>query len=154
MNMKRSADSAAARALLIYVILGLLFGIVLTKSEVISWFRIQEMFRFQSFHMYGIIGSAIVVIDDDYRPRGIRRSPTSHEDICASPWAGFYMPHPTWLARTEKLVAFGYRDFSLCEDQELLLRAHRWLRLGNTEEVLLGYREGAPSWRKMEPRRH
>jgi uncharacterized membrane protein YedE/YeeE len=35
------------------------FGIVLTKAEVISWFRIQEMFRFQSFHMYGIIGSAV-----------------------------------------------------------------------------------------------
>ena len=59
--MKRSADSAAARVLLVYVILGLLFGIVLTKSEVISWFRIQEMFRFQSFHMYGIIGSAVMV---------------------------------------------------------------------------------------------
>lgn len=41
--------------------LGTLFGIVLTKSEVISWFRIQEMFRFQAFHMYGVIGSAIVV---------------------------------------------------------------------------------------------
>lgn len=37
------------------------FGIVLTKAEVISWFRIQEMFRFQSFHMYGIIGSAVAV---------------------------------------------------------------------------------------------
>lgn len=45
----------------IYLILGIVFGIMLTKSEVISWFRIQEMFRFQSFHMYGIIGSAIVV---------------------------------------------------------------------------------------------
>ena len=44
-----------------YLVLGVLFGIILTKSEVISWFRIQEMFRFQSFHMYGIIGSAIVV---------------------------------------------------------------------------------------------
>jgi hypothetical protein len=44
-----------------FLIAGLLFGIILTKSEVISWFRIQEMFRFQSFHMYGIIGSAIVV---------------------------------------------------------------------------------------------
>jgi len=43
-----------------YLVLGTLFGIILTKSEVISWFRIQEMFRFQSFHMYGIIGSAIV----------------------------------------------------------------------------------------------
>jgi uncharacterized membrane protein YedE/YeeE len=48
------------RALLVYVVLGVLFGIVVTKAEVISWFRIQEMFRFQSFHMYGIIGSAIV----------------------------------------------------------------------------------------------
>ena len=44
-----------------YLVLGTLFGIILTKSEVISWFRIQEMFRFQAFHMYGIIGSAIVV---------------------------------------------------------------------------------------------
>ena len=44
-----------------YLIIGMLFGIVLVKSEVVSWFRIQEMFRLQSFHMYGIIGSAIVV---------------------------------------------------------------------------------------------
>ncbi|MDQ2794810.1 MAG: YeeE/YedE family protein [Bacteroidota bacterium] len=44
-----------------YLVLGTLFGIILTKSEVISWFRIQEMFRFQSFHLYGVIGSAIVV---------------------------------------------------------------------------------------------
>jgi len=39
----------------------MLFGIVLVKSEIISWFRIQEMFRLQAFHMYGIIGSAILV---------------------------------------------------------------------------------------------
>ena len=44
-----------------YLVLGTLFGIILTNSEVISWFRIQEMFRFQAFHMYGVIGSAIVV---------------------------------------------------------------------------------------------
>ena len=42
-----------------YMVAGLLFGIVLVKTEVISWFRIQEMFRFQSFHMYGVIGSAV-----------------------------------------------------------------------------------------------
>ena len=40
---------------------GVAFGFVLTRAEVISWFRIQEMFRFQSFHMYGIIASAILV---------------------------------------------------------------------------------------------
>ncbi|QGN24303.1 DUF6691 family protein [Elizabethkingia anophelis] len=44
-----------------YLIVGVLFGIVFVKSEVVSWFRIQEMFRLQSFHMYGIIGSAVVV---------------------------------------------------------------------------------------------
>ena len=43
-----------------YLLIGILFGIVMTKSEAISWFRIQEMFRFQSFHMYGIIGSALL----------------------------------------------------------------------------------------------
>ncbi len=44
-----------------YLIAGLFFGIILIKSEVISWFRIQEMFRLQSFHMFGVIGSAVVV---------------------------------------------------------------------------------------------
>ena len=42
-----------------YLVVGILFGIVFVKAEVVSWFRIQEMFRLQSFHMYGIIGSAI-----------------------------------------------------------------------------------------------
>ena len=44
-----------------YFIIGILFGIILVKAEIVSWFRIQEMFRLQSFHMYGVIGSAVVV---------------------------------------------------------------------------------------------
>ena len=44
-----------------YAIAGILFGIILVKAEVISWFRIQEMFRLQSFHMFGVIGSAVIV---------------------------------------------------------------------------------------------
>lgn len=44
-----------------YLVVGILFGIVFVKAEIISWFRIQEMFRLQSFHMYGVIGSAVVV---------------------------------------------------------------------------------------------
>lgn len=47
--------------LLKYMLAGTCFGILLVKAEVISWFRIQEMFRMQSFHMYGVIGSAVVV---------------------------------------------------------------------------------------------
>jgi uncharacterized protein len=44
-----------------YLIIGVVFGIIFTKAEIISWFRIQEMFRLQSFFMYGVIGSAIAV---------------------------------------------------------------------------------------------
>lgn len=43
-----------------YLAAGVFFGILLVKAEVISWVRIQEMFRLQSFHMYGVIGSAVV----------------------------------------------------------------------------------------------
>jgi hypothetical protein len=61
--------------------LGALFGIVLVKAEIVSWFRIQEMFRFGSFHMYGILGSGIAVaaaapppaaLASFYRPRSAR----------------------------------------------------------------------------------
>lgn len=44
-----------------FFIVGILFGVIMTKSEAISWFRIHEMFRFESFHMYGIIGTAVVL---------------------------------------------------------------------------------------------
>ena len=44
-----------------FLLLGIFFGIVLAKAQVISWFRIYEMFRFESFHMYGIIGSAVIL---------------------------------------------------------------------------------------------
>ncbi|WP_439506417.1 DUF6691 family protein [Sediminibacterium sp.] len=44
-----------------FLLLGIVFGIVMSKSEAVSWFRIQEMFRFQAFHMYGIIGTAVTL---------------------------------------------------------------------------------------------
>jgi uncharacterized membrane protein YedE/YeeE len=44
-----------------FLLFGILFGIVLSKAEIISWYRIYEMFKFQSFHMYGVIGSAVIL---------------------------------------------------------------------------------------------
>lgn len=44
-----------------FIVAGILFGIIMSKSEAISWYRIQEMFRFQSFHMYGLMGTAVVL---------------------------------------------------------------------------------------------
>ncbi len=65
--MQRSVHASpappAARSavgLWVYLVVGLVFGLILIKSEAASWYRIQEMFRFQSFHMFGIIGSAVV----------------------------------------------------------------------------------------------
>jgi len=54
-------EGAAFRKNIKYLLAGIFFGILLVKAEVVSWYRIQEMFRFQSFHMYGVIGSAVVV---------------------------------------------------------------------------------------------
>lgn len=50
-----------AREIGVYFVIGVLFGIVITKGEVISWFRIQEMFRFEGFHMYGVFATALPV---------------------------------------------------------------------------------------------
>ncbi len=66
MSTQPQAAPAAAvqkvdEKLWIHLLLGVAFGIFLIKSEVASWYRIQEMFRFQSIHMYGVIGSAVVV---------------------------------------------------------------------------------------------
>ena len=60
-SVARCLTQTSIVEVVLYALTGTYFGIVLTKSEVISWYRIQEMFRFQSFHMYGIIASAVVV---------------------------------------------------------------------------------------------
>lgn len=57
----KTPSQTGLRANWTYALVGLFFGIVFVKAEVISWFRIQEMFRLQSFHMYGVIGTAVMV---------------------------------------------------------------------------------------------
>src|SRR5690348_16327244 len=57
----RPGEARSAHGPWVYLLVGIVFGIVITKAEVISWFRIQEMFRFQGFHMFGIFGTALPV---------------------------------------------------------------------------------------------
>ena len=57
----KTANPTSVLANLKYMVVGIAFGIVFVKAEIISWFRIQEMFRMSSFHMYGVIGTAVVV---------------------------------------------------------------------------------------------
>lgn len=69
-----------------YILAGVVFGITMAKSEAVSWYRIQEMFRFQSFHMYGIIGTAVtlgvimVYLIKKYRIRDIQGHPITFRD--------------------------------------------------------------------------
>lgn len=69
-----------------YLVFGVIFGIMLVKSEVMSWYRIQEMFRLHSFHMYGVIGTAVVVgalsvfIIKKFRIRTIQNEPVVFHD--------------------------------------------------------------------------
>ncbi|WP_432713835.1 DUF6691 family protein [Pedobacter sp.] len=69
-----------------YILTGIFFGIVMAKSEAISWYRIQEMFRFQSFHMYGIIGTAVVLgalavyLIKKFQVRDLHKEPITFKD--------------------------------------------------------------------------
>ena len=61
MCVNDSEKQESSLGMLKYLLVGVVFGAVFVKAEIISWFRIQEMFRLQSFHMYGVIGTAVVV---------------------------------------------------------------------------------------------
>ena len=60
-EMEQVEPKEGSESLAVYFTLGALIAVVFMKSEVVSWFRIQEMFRFQAIHMYGVIGSAVAV---------------------------------------------------------------------------------------------
>jgi uncharacterized protein len=83
------------------LVLGVYLGIVFVKAEVISWFRIQEMFRFQSFHMYGIIASAVAVGAAGtwlVRRRALRTLTGGPIDMSRLPWTGAGAQY--WLGGT------------------------------------------------------
>lgn len=74
----------------------------------------------------------------------------THAEICARPWSGFYMPHPTWMGRLAWFKQYGYRipEVVCGEDQELLLRTYHQSSFACLPEVLLAYRLDEISWRK------
>ncbi len=101
------------KGLLPYVILGAFLGIVFTKAEVISWFRIQEMFRFQSFHMYGIIGSAVAVAAVAtwvIRRRGMRTLGGDEIEMKVKPAAG--LNYRYWIGGS--LFGLGWGLLGAC----------------------------------------
>jgi glycosyltransferase involved in cell wall biosynthesis len=76
--------------------------------------------------------------------------PVNHPDICATPWRGIRIPHPTWMARREWFEKFKYHipEYVRAEDQELLLRAMKESKYALLPEVVLAYRQGALNFSK------
>lgn len=98
-----------------------------------------------------LLGTSMIILDRAGRPRGVRRAPAGHAEICARPHSGFPLFHPTWLGQRQWFQHFRYSaDATRCEDQELLLRAHRHSVFANLVEPLLGYGEERLIWHKIQ----
>lgn len=98
-----------------------------------------------------LVGVCCLAIDERDELVGALPFALSHEALCARPWRGFYLPHPTWMGRTEWFRRHRYANPApyLCEDQELLLRTYRHSRFATVPEILFAYRvRAATAWRK------
>jgi glycosyltransferase involved in cell wall biosynthesis len=89
-----------------------------------------------------LVGARCVTISERSEIIGQLPAALSHEEICARPWLGFYLPHPTWMGRIEWFRRYRYACPApkFCEDQELLLRSHCESRFAVVPEYLLAYR--------------
>lgn len=89
-----------------------------------------------------LVACRCVSIDADSRLVGALPYALAHEKLCARPWAGFYLPHPTWMGRIDWFRRHRYASPGPygCEDQELLLRSYRQSRFATVPEVLFAYR--------------
>jgi len=89
-----------------------------------------------------LVGAWVIVFNQAGIPLGKRASPEAHDAICARPFAGFPIAHPTYVGRLEWFRCYRYDEaLPKSQDQELLLRAYRFSRFANVPEILLGYRE-------------
>jgi glycosyltransferase involved in cell wall biosynthesis len=90
-----------------------------------------------------LVGCSMLVFGTNGVPRGKRPAPPTHDEIVTRPHASFFpLFHPTWVGRTSWFRKYGYRPLARrCEDQDLLLRAHRRSTFANLPDILLGYRE-------------
>lgn len=99
-----------------------------------------------------LVGAEMMVFAGSGRAIGLHVAAPTHERICADPYRGFYLPHPTWVGRLEWFRRWRYDEsFDKAQDQELLRRAFRESRYAALAEPLVGYRQDrvsiAKSWR-------
>jgi glycosyltransferase involved in cell wall biosynthesis len=120
--------------------------------------RLQAQVKFlQSHPDIDLVATRTLLFRNDGSVIGLSPLRQTHLEICAAPWRGFFLPHPTWMGRIEWFRRHRYRipEYVRAEDQELLLRSHRASQFACLPEVLLGYRQsGLPLKKVLLARKH
>jgi glycosyltransferase involved in cell wall biosynthesis len=97
-----------------------------------------------------IVGSRVLIFDNKGNIVGTYPYKETHDAICRRPWAGFYLPHPTWMGRKSWFLKFPYREsMPKAQDQDLLLRSYHASRFACMPEYLHGYRVEDVSLKKI-----
>lgn len=112
--------------------------------------RLEKQLAYLESHPeVDLLATDTLMVDDQGEPIGILAAGRTHEEICARPWVGFPMPHPTWMGRTTWFRAHPYDESARkAQDQILLLTTYRDSRFAGLAAPLLAYRYDAISWRK------
>lgn len=106
--------------------------------------RLETQVNFLERHQdIDLVAARMLLFRNDGSALGLSPLRRTHEEICAAPWRGFFLPHPTWMGKIEWFRRHRYRipEVVRAEDQDLLLRSFRTSRFACLPEVLLGYRQ-------------
>jgi glycosyltransferase involved in cell wall biosynthesis len=106
--------------------------------------RLEAQVKFLERHPdIDLVAARTLLFRNDGSAIGLSPLRRTHEEICAAPWRGFFLPHPTWMGKIEWFRRHRYRipEVVRAEDQDLLLRSFRTSRFACLPEVLLGYRQ-------------
>jgi glycosyltransferase involved in cell wall biosynthesis len=112
----------------------------------------RQIAALQNDSMLDLVATRAITIDENNQATGLFPYAISHKEICAQPWRGFYLTHPTWMGRTEWFRKHRYTVPGpyFCEDQDLLLRSYRDSRFGTLDEILFAYRiRSKINWQKL-----
>lgn len=104
----------------------------------------RQVARLNAESALDLVGCRALIFDDSGAATGLFPCRLNHEALCAHPWNGFYLVHPSWMGRASWFRRYRYRTPELLrsQDQELLLRAYADSRYATLDEILLGYRMG------------
>lgn len=111
----------------------------------------RQVERLNAESSLDLVACRALDFDDSGSATGLRPCRLSHEALCARPWNGFYLVHPSWMGRADWFRCYRYQtpEVMRAEDQELLLRAYPDSRFAVLDEILLGYRMGPIALRNI-----